>query len=370
MKIVNAVIQSLTGSFCKIGKDQAQLVKKYNLPQQIHPQNVSVQKDVFKHTQKLIDEFAPGLNEEMHAYAHELKVKPEKLLFYETSYLKCGCSQIALLPTKTEIGQTLLARNYDFSEEVDDLTMCFTDIPGKYKHMGFSMVKFGRCEGMNEMGLTISMSSAGRPVGVNSLMKNPGVDGLQFWIAIRVILENCKSIDEAKTYIYEMPIASNINFLIATKNEAAIITTFDGKKEKIKIDESSKKKYLIATNHLIHQKLIHLESFAMKNSKDRYHLLFELAESKEKISIYDLKKLLSTEYPKGLNFLNYKQFFGTLRSIIFNLNDLSADICFGSALFNKWQNFKLHKNYEFKTKPVKIVKKKYGKKFWELVTLD
>ncbi len=62
--------------------------------------------------------------------------------------------------------------------------------------------------------------------------EKPAIVGLQFWAVIRYLLENCKDVDEALEYLKDMPIAYNINLLLADKSgNIALVETLDGKKE-------------------------------------------------------------------------------------------------------------------------------------------
>jgi len=47
--------------------------------------------------------------------------------------------------------------------------------------------------------------------------------------------------------------------------------------------------------------------------------------------------LLSTEIYDGVCGHYYTDYFGTLFSIIYDLTDLKADICFGAPTHNAWQ---------------------------------
>jgi predicted choloylglycine hydrolase len=164
---------------------------------------------------RLFDEFCPGLNDEIEGFAEELKIPSAEVFYYAMTYLRPGCSQMAVLPSLTENGHTLLARNYDFNDAVDDLTLYTTRIEGKYAHIGSSVVQFGRLDGLNEHGLAVSQTSAGLPVGNFEFAAKPAIIGLQFWAVIRSVLENCRNVEEAIQWTKEMPIAYNINLMAA-----------------------------------------------------------------------------------------------------------------------------------------------------------
>ncbi len=201
---------------------------------------------------KLFDRLCPGINEEITGFSDILKVPAEQILYYALSYMEPGCSQMALLPSKTENGHTLIVRNYDFSEKMDDMMLCTTKINGRYAHIASSSVLFGRSDGMNECGLAVTMTSAGLPVSnMEGAPRRPAVEGLVYWAVIRSVLENCANVEDAIHYVKEMPIAFNLNLLVADKsNRAALMETYDGRFAVKCINESTPEQTLYSTNHV------------------------------------------------------------------------------------------------------------------------
>jgi hypothetical protein len=55
----------------------------------------------------------------------------------------------------------------------------------------------------------------------------------------------------------------------------------------------------------------------------------------------DLINLFSTLHPKGLCNHFYNDGFGTLWSMIFDLDKLAIDVCFGAPTHNKYSKFNL-----------------------------
>lgn len=290
---------------------------------------------------KLFDDFCPGINEEIEGFADALNINKTKVIYYAMTYLRPGCSQFALLPSKTSMGHTVLARNYDFSPEAEEMRLVSTRIKGRYAHIGASIVQFGRGDGMNEHGLAISQSSAGLPVGNFEFAAKPAIKGLQFWAVIRSVLENCKDVEEVIKWTRDMPIAYNINMIAADKNgNAVLLESYNGEKAYKKIDSSTKEQHIASTNH------VHLESLnknvkvGMANSIVRYNLINSTIESTSKMSMEDIKRVLSVKYPEGLCCHCYDDFFGTLRSMILDSTDKTMHVCFGSPDTNSWYDFK------------------------------
>lgn len=325
-------------------------------------------KETGKKVLKLFDRFCPGLNEEIAGFSDILKVPAEQILYYALSYMKPGCSQMALLPSKTENGHTLLARNYDFSEKMDDMTLCTTRINGRYAHIASSSVLFGRSDGMNECGLAVSMTSAGLPVSsMEGSIKKPAIEGLTYWAVIRSVLENCGNVEDSIDFTKEMPIAFNMNLMIADKsNNAALIETYDGRVAVKRINESTTDQALYSTNHVCLPELSHFEERKLKHSLVRYERIKEML-SKEKVSKEDIKNLLSTKYPQGLMVNYYDDFFGTLRSVIFDTNSGEVKLCFGSPDINEWYSYYIDANINQGMVPVLLQKETAGSTLFEMV---
>lgn len=147
------------------------------------------------------------------------------------THLVPNCSQIAVCFSITKEKKPLLARNFEFSDEIEDFTLIKTSVTGKYTHMGTSILAAGRDDGINEYGLAVTMTSCGMPVVDLPYMKTPCIEGLQYWIVVRALLENCRNVQEALSYIKDMPIAFHMNMIIFDKEEhAALIQTYAGMK--------------------------------------------------------------------------------------------------------------------------------------------
>ena len=80
--------------------------------------------------------------------------------------------------------------------------------------------------------------------------------------------------------------------------------------------------------------------WASKNSLKRYETIEStLDDAKPNISKETIRSLLSKEIYDGLCNHYYDDYCGTLFSIIYDLTELKADVCFGPPTHNKWFNF-------------------------------
>ena len=138
-----------------IGRNLNQYKEWYNYT--IMPE--CLDEKTIKQKKKLMDEFCPGIFEEISGLADSLNVPVGKIRILSDDCINVGaCSQFAVMPNITENGQILLGRSYEYSAD-DELCLSVIRANGKPAHIGFSILIFGRFDGINEHGLTVSMSS-------------------------------------------------------------------------------------------------------------------------------------------------------------------------------------------------------------------
>lgn len=315
-----------------------------------HPQFAQMQKCASgtftekraKEMTKMFDRYCPGLNEELQGFAEAIGATRLQTVYYAMTYLTPGCSLLAVLPKLTANGHVMVARNYEFSHKMDDFCFCKTKVTGKYAHMGGNVMQFGRSEGINEHGLMVGQTSCGMPVGNMEFLRKPAITGLQFWAVIRSLLENCKDVSEALQALKDMPIAYNINLILADKfGRAALFETLDGKKAVQEIDGTTTKQYLHSTNHAHLPEIMEIEPLAMEHSACRYSFIKNYVDQAKQLTNEDLKELLLAKYPTGLCCHWYEEFFGTIKSMVFDVTLGKVDICWGGRAANGWKTYAL-----------------------------
>lgn len=289
---------------------------------------------------KIYETYCPGLMDEVTGFAEEAKVEVRDVVYFWMSYLVPRCSGMAILGNKMVDGQTRLARNYEFSLEEEDLAVCQLHAEGKYAHIGGANVVFGRTEGINECGLAVAMASCGIPVSNIEGMKAPKVRGLQFWAVIRSLLDNCKDVEEALQLANKMPIAFNVNlFLADAKGNAVLLETIDGHKAYRKISEVTKEQYVCATNHIVLPEILEYEPIGMRNSIVRHKQQLKFLEGKEQLSEDQIKDFLTTKYPEGMTTYFYKDWFGTIKSVVMVPEEKRFSICWFGQKENGWEDY-------------------------------
>lgn len=365
MKTNTGQFAFLQGSSYEIGQQQAGEFQNNPFAKSLFFTEKLISNNTYFEMKAQIEQYCPGLNKELEGFAEGFGYAPEQLNFYQNAWLiPGGCSLGAILPGKMADGKTYVLRNYDLSPNISDMRLCTTNVEGKYTHTGFSVSTFGRSEGLNDKGLCVAFASCGMPIGNYPGMRPPVVPGLQFMVIVRTLLENCKNVEEAIYTVNNMPIGTNMNLLIAdASGDAALIGTYDGVRE-IKRAELD---YLIATNHGLFPTIQEKEPGKLEHSQLRYDILEKKCKENGKRSIDEIQELLLTEFPKGLAVHNYKEGFGTVHSILFNLTDLQLEFSFGSPLQNQVNKIGVGDNFAKTQIPVEFCNKSYGTEFWKII---
>lgn len=333
----------LEGSRYEIGQQQGEFLKEHS-PQyirfytsgKVNPKKLGFSS--FEDLQNHYEAFCPGITDELTGIANSLGVKPRNLPMYGSPIYESGnCSQISVLSSATDTGHVYVARSYELNQEMNDFRLCTTRIKGKTKHIGFSELLVFRDEGMNDHGFSVSFSGGG------TFKTKPTKRGFPFFLIVRSLLDNCRDVNEAINYIERVPVRGFWNFLLTDKkSNAALVQFFDGDYAIQKINQDASEPYLFSGNHYKLPEVEKYQKFAgdwiLANSKKRCNLIDStLRNALPKVTTETLCELLSKELYEGVSGHYYTDFFGTLFSMIFDLTDLTVDVCFGTPTHNDWK---------------------------------
>jgi predicted choloylglycine hydrolase len=333
----------LEGTAYEVGQQQADILKRQNpeaakwfASADIDPSKMGF--DSFDELQTFYEEYCPGITDEITGFADGLGVKPDQLQLYNPPiYYPGNCSQLAVLSSVANNKHVYVGRSYEFNHNENDFRLCTVRIKGKIKHIGFTEFLLGRDDGMNEHGLCVTFSGGG------TFKKQPAKKGFNFFLVTRAILDNCKTVAESVEHLKKTPISGFWNFLVTDKNDsAALMQFFDGEYDVRQIDKNSNEQWLFSTNHYVLPSMVQYQKYAgdwiLKNSRKRFELIGStLSRAAPNISKEGIKNLLSREIYDGVCGHYYTDYFGTLFSIIYDLTDLKAHICFGAPTHNDWQ---------------------------------
>ncbi len=362
----------LKGSYEEIGRQMARRLKAMSALQYMRmppPEHISAED--LKEAMKLYEKYCPGLVEELNSFSEESGIPVEEIAYSWMTYLIPRCSGLLLPGDKTADGHTKLIRNYEFSIEDEDLTVTRTAPDGKYAHVSGNIACFGRCEGINECGLAVSMSACGFPVSNMKGMRAPKVKGLQFWAVIRTVLENCKNVEEALGMLKDMPIAYNINLLLAdSRHDGALFETMDGKMAYKKLSEVKEDGYLCATNHIVIPEFQVYEPAAMRNSVIRFKNVNEFAKSKKQFTESEMKQFMLQKYPQGMSAFFYEDWFGTIKTVVLDVEELRYSICWFGLEENGWTDFKVTDPMNDYEEEKTVIKERAMPEMFEMVPIN
>lgn len=331
---------TLKGTSYEIGRKEAEILQKYypeepefyfNGNEWIKPAS----KESIKKTLKLFEQFCPNINEEIKGFADYFGRSVEEVIYNSFSCVSKGnCSQFAVLPQKSADKKIYVGRSYEWSED-DDKRLISVKADGLYGHMGFSLLMFGRYDGINEKGLCVTMTN-----GIPCVMSEE--EGLCFWAVIRILLDRCKDVDEAIELLKTIPISSYCILLITDKKGQSVLAEICNDVRSYKrISSTSAEGYLCSTNHYTLPEMQQLVMNRMQQSLDRYNAIRVCLDAGT-VDKETLRSILSTKMPNGLACHYYHDGLGTLWSVLYDPADIRADICFGSPVVNKWYSFEMN----------------------------
>ena len=298
----------------------------------------------FESLQQFVEEHCPGITEELRGLTDGLGVKQDKFPFWGFS---CNpltparrCSQLALLPSITSDGHLYMGRSYEWTFTEEELMLLTTRVKGKASHIGFSLALASRYDGINEHGFIVSMTGGGI---FNVPLRQKG---LACWVVIRSLLDQSKSVKDALSKIQPSMISGHFSLVLAdARGHAALIEFADGDMEVKQINSDDTEPWIFSVNHYNlpnitkHNKL---NCGIITHSTLRQALITDLIKEKRpKISKEDLRQLFATSHPDGLCNYFYRDGFGTLWSMLFDVTERTVDVCFSAPTHNKYHTFGL-----------------------------
>ncbi|MEI5906916.1 C45 family peptidase [Bacillus spongiae] len=205
--------------------------------------------------------------------------------------------------------EMIVGRNYDmlldFKKTTESSLVC---MDGKNKYIGHSDCFIGKVDGINHHGLF---------VGITSVPHEGVKPGLNFYIGVKHILENCRTVEEGIAVLKRFPSSVANNYLLADSlgNMAVVEVTPHDYKVRLPTNH-----YIHCTNH--HESSSASETLNWSKSLERYSTLdLFLKENAHNMTLPLAQSIMSDT--KGHVCLHLKQHgFGTLFSVVANLNTL------------------------------------------------
>ncbi|WP_050614544.1 C45 family autoproteolytic acyltransferase/hydolase [Bacillus testis] len=265
----------------------------------------SLDAEEIKHVYKA---FAPHLLEELEGLAEGTGFSVEKSLKLFGGY---GLKKLPIMGCTAFMTAKSYVRNYDFSPALYDSLFSVIQHNKGFASAGYNQQGIGRLDGVNECGLA---------VGLHFVSFNGYKKGLSAWNTVRILLECCKSVEEAILLLQELPHAACYNFSLSDQKGAAVAETCP---EQIVIRQESRE--LGCFNMFESAEMKHRNKAGNDSSQCRKEFVETFKNSG--MSTEECFRLFA-DLQKPLFFQEYTELFGTLHTIAYD----RETSCFMTAL--------------------------------------
>ena len=308
MEALNVSVVDLMGSYYEMGLKQGEEIKTTQLNKQLDFLGNFTANSNAKKAKEMLKAISPNLLKELEGIAKGLDMELDTIIRlysgYDITFPAMGCT--------TLINEDYYVRNYDFSPKIYDARFVFSNPISGYASVGFSQQVIGRLDGMNEKGLVVGLHF------VNDAYKG---EGFLATTIVRMLLDQCSSVKEAVDFISTIPHGYCYNYSIT-----------DASGEGVVVEASPDKQIVHGRSPLICANHFEARSLQQKNKKE----ILGSIKRKEYISSLLTEELSPiTAYhhfnngKSPLFFKYYKEYFGTLHTVVYSPKDLSLIIGIG-----------------------------------------
>ena len=273
----------LSGSYYEMGFKYGSILKRvgYQMPR------ISEEMRRFaKGCEAEVKRVFPEILEELQGFADGCEISYEDLKAFFLS-LDSGehehesCSIFA-----SSSPQPILGRNHDFYYAYKKYAQtCLTMPRDAYWSLGNSTIFIGKEDGINEAGVAIGVS-------VTRIKEiRPGVN---WFIAVRAVLDKCSNVSEAKKFLSNIKFSTGNNYLLI--DESGDMAVVEASPQRVRVREKFEGDFLIATNHFIHPDMRDIENIEERppTSMMRYERIKEIIKLNDgKVDVELAKKILS-----------------------------------------------------------------------------
>ncbi|MEM6840640.1 MAG: C45 family peptidase [Bacteroidota bacterium] len=303
----------LYGEFYEMGLKYGTLL--YDKANFVIPEITKEKKDFGIESYYELQSFYPEVIEEIKGFAKGINDIPENLgAFLLSLGIFDATGQCSVFAFNND-DNTIVGRNYDMLFDFKKFTESSLIAPkDKYAYIGQSDVFIGRSDGINEKGLSVAMSF------VNGTEVQPGVG---FHFVVRKALENCSTTEQAIEIIQQAKVSSANNFLVADQSgDIAVVESAPQKK--IVRRPTKGERFIYITNQFVTSEMQAFDRGGVEWSKslERYSSLEQHLASIKQMDLPQAKQILSD---KCVCLDLKKEKFGTIWSVVANLNDLKIE---------------------------------------------
>lgn len=301
-------VVELRGDYYQFGLKQGHELMSLPILDQLEQLKAMTVNSNSQKAQEILKEISPDLLKELYGLAEGLNIPLDNAikLFsgYDVLFPEMGCT--------TLVNDGYYVRNYDFSPEMYDARLVFTKPTDGYASVGFSQHVIGRLDGMNEKGLV---------AGLHFVNNKHREEGFMATSIIRMLLEQCANIEEAVNFITNIPHGYCYNYSITDPSGKSMIVEASPQRQVVNFTNP-----LVCTNHFESEVLRENNRAEIQSSLKRQEFVrFLLSDGLSPMSAYH-------QFNNGnspLFYKHYKEYFGTLHTVVYSPKDLGMIIGVG-----------------------------------------
>lgn len=322
MQQVKSDIMTFRGSHFDLGVSTAQWLKQtpllQNREREWKKRMPRFDIDV-NETYQVFQTYAPEIWEELMGMQEVLNLPTKQMILnfahYRFTDLKeSGCTVFQ--------GKDFMVRNYDYHPATyDGRYLLFQPNDGGLAQIGPTSRVTGRMDGMNEAGLTM---------GYNFMHRKHPANGFVCYMIGRLVLEYCKDVDEAVSFLKELPHRSSFSYILMDRKLNHAIVEVTPRSFDVRYDK-------VCTNHF--EILTHENRNYTKESRERLErTVSQTSQSLDKHTAFKLFNDPKFEIYSKL----FRSWSGTIHTSMYEPQNLTAWMTLGenqaptSINFQSW----------------------------------
>ncbi|MCM3758242.1 C45 family peptidase [Sporosarcina aquimarina] len=290
-------ILDFKGSYYDVGLAHGRMINQslhYQSMLSGFKENLSLEQNT-KEIKNTLKVFCPNLLDELNGLQEGLKYTESDALKlfggYDMPILEMGCTSF--------ITSDYYVRNYDFSPLIYDGSFVIQRHKENDWTCGNSELVVGRLDGMNHNGLTCGLHF------VNNDLHKKGFIGSTI---VRIVLEMCKTVEEALDLLKELPHAASYNYSLADRY--GNFAVFEASPEKT--NTHREKESLSCVNMFQTDKMQSYNRANVYSSLERMEALSQISKSQKPVR--EVHNWFSDQ-ASPVFYTDYEHFFGTLHTV-------------------------------------------------------